>query len=153
MDRGAWRLLSTGSQSQTRLKRLSLQACTHVYPHVKQYPLDCTAQTVYTHQQAAQVSWIFAAGRGGVRFSDRVWRELERGSGRRTCDGKRPCCPLTWEQSQKSSTASSQDKGRCFALIKTNKDFSVLNRLIFLDTKVRRKRTLSHSVHKNKDSA
>lgn len=55
--------------------------------------------------------------------------------------------------SQYSNTFSSQDKSRCFALIKTNKDFSVLNRLIFLDTKVRRKRTLSHSVHKNKDSA
>lgn len=55
--------------------------------------------------------------------------------------------------SQYSNTFSSRDKSRCFALIKTNKDFSVLNRLIFLDTKVRRKRTLSHFVHKNKDSA
>lgn len=55
--------------------------------------------------------------------------------------------------SQYSKTFSSQDKSRCFALIKSNKDYSALNRLIFLDTKVRRKETLYHSVHKNKDSA
>lgn len=55
--------------------------------------------------------------------------------------------------SQYSYTFSSLDKSRCFALIKTNKDFSALNRLVFLDTKVRRKRTLSYSVHENKDSA
>jgi hypothetical protein len=55
--------------------------------------------------------------------------------------------------SQYSYAFSSQDKSRCFALIKTNKDFSLLNRLVFLDTKVRRKRTLSYSVHKNKDFA
>lgn len=64
-----------------------------------------------------------------------------------------PLSPHLVTVSQYSNTFSFQDKSRCFALIKTNKDFSVLNRLIFLDTKVRRKRTLSHSVHKNKDSA
>lgn len=50
--------------------------------------------------------------------------------------------------SRYSYTFSSQDKRRCFALVKTNKDFSVLNRLIFLDTKVRQKRILFYSVHK-----
>lgn len=62
--------------------------------------------------------------------SDRIWKEAETtGWGQGHVPGSGPAVP-SLGNSQHSNTFSSQDKSRCFALIKTNKDFSVLNRLI-----------------------